>query len=187
MNDVTRILERIERGEPGSAEELASRVYAELHAMAEREMARERPDHTLQATALVNEAFLRLVPATGCSFESRAHFFGASASAIRRVLVDHARRRARLKRDATHAPLTPDVPSPTSAIDDNRLIDLDDALAALAENSASLAKLVELRFFAGMTLPEVAMATGVSEATVARRWRVARAWLAGQLGDAHDS
>lgn len=185
MPDVERILQEARDGRPEAAEELARTLYEELRGLARRELAGERPDHTLQPTALVHEAWLRLVdPAgSGPSFENRAHFFGAAATAIRRVLVDHARARASDKRGAPwrREPLTGrDV-----ALEEERWLALDAALERLAELSPLKARIVELRFFAGMTHGELARALSVSEPTVRREWRVARAWLRDELeGDA---
>ena len=181
MTDLTRILERAERGEEGAAEHLAAALYEELRAIAGRQMADERTDHTLQPTALVHEAFLRLVGDGGNSFRSRAHFVGAAAVAIRRILVDHARRRAREKRGGGRRRMHLDEVDPVAPIQDDALLALDDALTALARSSPTTARIVELRFFAGLTIPEVAQQMGTSECTIEREWRGARALLRGEL------
>ncbi|MFG0316842.1 MAG: sigma-70 family RNA polymerase sigma factor [Planctomycetota bacterium JB042] len=184
MNELTRILENAERGDEGASERLAALVYDELREMARREMRGERRDHTLQPTALVNEAYLRLLGDEGTSFENRAHFFGAAASAIRRVLVEHARRRSRLKRGGGRERI--DLDEALDAADpirDDRLLALDEAMERLASFDEAKARLVELRFFAGMTVPEIARARRVSESTVAREWRLARSWLQGALDE----
>ena len=183
MAELSRILREVHEGRPDAADELARLLYDELRALARRELAGERPGHTLQPTALVHEAWLRLVGGgDGPGFESRAHFFGAAATAIRRVLVDHARQRASARRGAhwRRRPLTgADVAAPEP--DDERWIALDVALERLAALSPEKARIVELRFFAGMTHAEVARVLAVSEPTVRREWRVARAWLRDEL------
>jgi len=151
--------------------------------MARREMAKERGDHTLQPTALVHEAYLRLVPGQDEGYENRAHFFGAAASALRRVLVDHARKRARSKRGGDRLRVSLDTAEPMVPLADEELLELDDALSALADFAPLPARIVELRFFAGMTVEEAAHTLGTSASSVQRSWRVARAWLRGQLSD----
>ena len=181
MADLTRILRESRAGQPGAAKELAVLLYDELRAMARHELAGERPEHTLQATALVHEAYLRLVGTDGGAFESRAHFFGAAATAIRRVLVDHARRRARAKRGGGEAHLSLEVLDPAQPISDAELLGLDEALARLAVLDPTKARIVELRFFAGLSVEELAKLLGASESSVRRDWRLARAWLQQQL------
>jgi RNA polymerase sigma factor (TIGR02999 family) len=180
MPDLTSLLQAANGGDPFDAERLAVLLYAELREIARREMARERLDHTLQPTALVHEAFLRLVGDEGASFENRAHFFGAAARAIRRVLVDHARSRHREKRGGGRRRVEVDELEEVELVApqrDEELLALDEALQRLAELDEQKAKLVELRFFAGMTLDEAAATLGVSQSTVVRDWRMARAWL----------
>jgi len=181
MAKLTRILRESRAGRTGAAEELAALLYDELRALARQELAGERPEHTLQPTALVHEAYLRLVGGDGGSFENRAHFFGAAATAIRRVLVDHARRRARAKRGGGMAQLALDEVDPAQPISDAELLGLDEALARLGELDPTKARIVELRFFAGMSVEELARALELSESTVRRHWRMARAWLRGEL------
>ncbi len=184
--DVTRILEASQQGDVDAAEELARVLYEELRSMARREMAEERPDHTLQPTALAHEAYLRLLGSEGTSFENRAHFFASAATALRRVLVDHARSRARDKRGGglvrvPFADLDPEeAPAQLPAAE---LLALDAALERLAVLDPLKARVVELRFFAGLTFEQLAKALGLSESTVQRHWRMARAWLRGQVGD----
>lgn len=191
--DVTQVLQRVRRGDEHAVEQLVELLYDELRALAQHAMAAERADHTLEPTALVHEAYLRLVKGDDAkAFENRAHFFAAAATAIRRVLVEHARRRLRLKRGGDRARLEfADVveggaPTP---VRDERVVALDAALEKLSSFDAAKARLVELRYFAGMSVPEAALALGVSESTIAREWRVARAWLQGELQDprAHGS
>ncbi|HVS18190.1 MAG TPA: sigma-70 family RNA polymerase sigma factor [Planctomycetota bacterium] len=181
MDDFTMLLEQAGNGDPAAGERLAERLYSELRALARREMAGERPDHTLQPTALVHEAYLRLMGVGEERFESRAHFYGAAARAIRRVLVDHARSRRRLKRGAGGVRIELDGLELQAPERDARLVALDDALERLAELDPRKARLVELRFFAGMTLEQAASALGASPSTVARDWRTARAWLQSEL------
>jgi RNA polymerase sigma factor (TIGR02999 family) len=179
MNEVTRILSEIEPGDSSAAERLLPLVYDELHRLAAARMADERADHTLDATALVHEAYLRLVGDQ--HFEGRAHFFAAAAEAMRRVLVDHSRNRARLKRGGGRHRIDLDrLTDPASATDED-LLALDEALERLARRYPQAAKVVKLRFFAGMTLDEAAETLGVSLRTANRQWAFARAWLAAAL------
>ncbi len=165
---------------PTAPEALASLLYEELRAMARRALAGERANHTLQPTALVHEAFLRLAGADA-SFENRAEFFGAAASAIRRVLVDHSRRRASLRRGGAWSRVEDAPPMEGGDDGDERWLALDAALERLAALSPEKARIVELRFFADATNAEIASLLGVSESTVAREWRVGRAWLRQEL------
>jgi RNA polymerase sigma factor (TIGR02999 family) len=166
---------------PGSAT-LFPLLYAELRRLARRYLGRERPGHTLQATALVHEVYLRLVPQVDATWEDRGKFVGIAAHVMRRILVEHARSRRRLKRggDAERLPLEQDV----AAVDPDaeRWDDLDRALDRLAALDPRQAKVVELRYFGGMTVEEAARVLGVSEKTVKRDWSVARAWLRRELG-----
>lgn len=181
MSDLPRILRAAQEGDPRAAQDLTALLYDELHAMARREMARERAGHTLQPTALVNEAYLRLVEGQGAVFADRDSFFAAAANAIRRVLVDHARRRARDK----HGGRVPRVPleglDVAEPLTDEDILALDDALERLRELDAGKARLVELRFFGGLSMAELARTLGASESTVQRQWRLARAWLRSHL------
>ncbi|MBK7876610.1 MAG: sigma-70 family RNA polymerase sigma factor [Planctomycetes bacterium] len=184
MPDFHRILRSAQEGDPEAARALSALLYEELHALARRAMADERPDHTLQPTALVNEAYLRLAREPDGSFADRESFFAAAANTLRRVLVDHARKRGREKRGgaAARVPLEGlDVAVPLA---DDELLSLDDALAALAEQDATKARLVELRFFAGLSVAEAGHVLGVSESTVQREWRMARAWLRARMDGA---
>jgi RNA polymerase sigma factor (TIGR02999 family) len=186
LNELTSILQRASGGDAVAAERLAVLLYDELRALARREMAGERDDHTLQPTALVHEAYLRLVGAEGATFESRAHFCGAAAQAIRRVLVDHARRRARQKRGGCARRVDLEELRLVAGEDGDELVALDEALARLAALDPPKARLVELRFFAGLTIDESARLLGVSTSTAVRDWRMARAWLQCELDDATD-
>ncbi len=178
MADVTVLLQRIDDGDPGAAAELLPLVYAELHGLAAAKLAHQRAGHTLQATALVNEAWMRLAHGAALpTFQGREHFLRTAAMAMRQVLVDHARRALRAKRGGgaereplEGLPLSHDV----SEMD---ILEIDDALKSLEEVDPELAQLVVLRYFGGYPMPEVAQLTGVSLSTAERRWRMARAWL----------
>jgi RNA polymerase sigma factor (TIGR02999 family) len=178
MNDVTRILSAIEQGDPKAAEQLLPLVYDELRTLAAQRLAHERPGQTLQATALVHEAYLRLVDPQGAgAWNSRGHFFAAAAEAMRRILVENARRKRSLKRGGglVRQPLEEAELVAPGLGDD--LMALDEALAKLAEKDPLKARLVELRHFAGLTLEQAARALGLSTTTAHRQWNFARAWL----------
>jgi RNA polymerase sigma factor (TIGR02999 family) len=164
----------------GSPEALVSILYDELHRLAHHYMRNERPGHTLQTTAIVNEAYLRLAGIEHIQWRDRSHFVAMAATAMRRVLVDHARGRARDKRggDLTITPLDADVSAPEPDVD---LLALNDALDRLASLDSRQARIVELRYFAGLTIEEVADALDVSSGTVKREWSIAKAWLYREL------
>ena len=174
---VTRLL----NGEAADSGRLLEVVYDQLRGIAQQRMAHERRDHTLQATALVHEAYLRLVGDAEVSWANRAHFFAAAAEAMRRILIEHARGRARLKRggDGGHAP----VRRPLNVLDlaqehdPAQILTLDEAICRLSEQDLDAAQVVRLRFFAGLSVEETAAALGVSPSTVDREWAFARAWL----------
>ena len=170
----------------GPSPRLLDLVYDELRALAEHYLASERPDHTLQATALVHEAYLRLVDQTRVQWHNRGHFFAVAATAMRRVLINHARSHGRLKRGGDAHKLSIDEALTIGAEPDERLLALDDALTRLADLDARKAQVVELRFFAGQTIEESAAAIGVSEATVRRDWDFAKAWLLNDLTSGDD-
>jgi RNA polymerase sigma factor (TIGR02999 family) len=187
MSDVTQILSAIDQGDPHAAEQLLPLVYDELRRLAARKIAQERPGQTLQATALVHEAYVRLVnePASatseakdgGVHWDSRAHFFAAAAEAMRRILIENARRKRRLKHggDRERVELKEcDLAGPEP---DDDLLALDEALCELERDEPLKAKLVKLRYFAGLTLEEAAAGMDISRATAARYWTYARAWL----------
>jgi RNA polymerase sigma factor (TIGR02999 family) len=182
---VTQLLAEIDRGDPRAAHALLPLVYDELRRLAAARLAREPSAHTLQATALVHEAYLRLVgddpaDAAAPAWNGRGHFFAAAAEAMRRILVDAARRRQTLKhgRHATRVPLDPDaLPSPDAPVPPDDLLALHGALDRLAAEDAVKARLVTLRYFAGLTLREAAQALQISDATADRHWAYARAWL----------
>jgi RNA polymerase sigma factor (TIGR02999 family) len=160
-------------------------VYTELRKLAASYLRVERPDHTLQPTALVHEAYLRLVDQRSVNWQNRAHFFGIAAQMMRRILVDHARRRQAAKRDGATYRLYTSEEEATAR--DPELLALDEALSGLEALDARQARIVELRFFGGLTVEETAEVAGVSPATVKREWRTARAWLAREIRPAGDA
>jgi RNA polymerase sigma factor (TIGR02999 family) len=181
QHEVTRILRSLDLDDRGQAERLIELVYDELRTLAARQMRRERDDHTLRPTALVHEAYLRLVDAPDVSFEGRGHFFGCAARAMRQVLVDHARRRLTDKRGGGWERVTLEGEVGAEDAFVAEILDLHTALEKLAVNDEALAALVELRFFAGLTLDEAAEARGVSRRKAAKDWSVARLWLQREL------
>ncbi len=182
MNDVTRILSAIERGDSLAAERLLPLVYDELRVLAARKLAREKPGQTLQATALVHEAYLRLVGAEDPGWNGRGHFFAAAAEAMRRVLINRARDRGRLKRGGDRGRVDlENLRDPFEARDED-LLDLHEALDRLAAAYPRPAELVKLRFFAGLSLADAAATLGISARTADREWMFARAWLRDALG-----
>jgi RNA polymerase sigma factor (TIGR02999 family) len=179
MNEVTHILSCMERGEPRAAEELLPLVYEELRKLAAQRLALEKPGQTLQATALVHEAYVRLVDTEAIQrWESRGHFFAAAAEAMRRILVEQARRRGRLRHGGglrrLHLLDAEDAQSPT---DDQQVLALDEALTRLAAVRPQAAELVKLRFFSGLSADEAAPLIGLSPRSARRLWAYARAWL----------
>jgi RNA polymerase sigma factor (TIGR02999 family) len=184
MSDVTRILSQIESGDPSAAEQLLPLVYEELRKLAAAKLALEIPGQTLQATALVHEAYLRLVGGRQeQDWNSRGHFFAAAAEAMRRILVEQARHRGRLKRGGHRQRVDLDS---ACAIQEGPSLDilaLDEALTKLSLSEPAKADLVKLRFFAGLTMPQAAEALGVSLATAERHWTFAKAWLYSELAD----
>ena len=177
MNDVTELLGKAAGGDARSLNQLYEHVYAELRAIAARKMASERPGHTLQPTALVNEAYLRLGGAEQFKFQNRAHFFGAAAEAMRRILVENARRKARLKRGGDHERVDLEHLDLAETTPDEKVLLIDEALEQLEKQDPQRARVVVLKFFAGLTNQEVAASLGVTERTVERHWAYARAWL----------
>ena len=183
MNDVTRILSAIEQGDSQASEQLLPLVYDELRRLAARKLASERPGQTLQATALVHEAYLRLIGGDQPrDWGGRGHFFAAAAEAMRRILVDSARRKARLKRGGggRRLEVQDDLPAPAAPVED--ILAVDEALDHLAVRDAGAAELVKLHYFAGFTLEEVADILGISPRSAYRSWAFARAWLFRRLG-----
>jgi RNA polymerase sigma factor (TIGR02999 family) len=178
MTEVTRILSAIEAGDPSAAEQLLPLVYDELRKLAAQKLAHEKPGQTLDATALVHEAYLRLVdPVTTQRWDSRGHFFAAAAEAMRRILVNRVRDRRRLKRGGGWRRLRLEQLDLSLAEPPDELLDLSEALDKLAQEDPACAELVKLRFFAGLTLDEAAQALGVVRRTADRYWAFARSWL----------
>jgi len=177
MARLTVILNAIERGDSGAADRLLPEVYQELRVLAAQRLSQERPGQTLQATALVHEAYLRLVGSESCSWRGRGHFFAAAAEAMRRILVERARRKKRLRRGGSHQRVELDGNDPTSEQPPEILLALDEALGKFAREDPVKAELVKLRYFAGLTIPEAAKALDISKATADRYWSYARAWL----------
>ncbi len=177
VSDVTVILDAMQRGEPKAAEELLSLVYDELRRLAARKMAGESPGHTLQATALVHEAWLRLAGNGQPTFAGRAHFFAATAEAMGQILIDHARRKQSLKRGGGVPKLDLDQVDVAARADDETLLLINEALERLAKEDSPAAELIKLRFFVGLTNDEAARVLGISERSAKRYWTFARAWL----------
>lgn len=182
MSDVTRVLCQIQSGDPSAAEQLLPLVYDELRKLAEHRMAQENPDHILQATALVHEAYLRLVDVDQARhWDSRGHFFAAAAEAMRRILVENARRRGRQKRGGDLRRMGLDGLDIANNVSDDRLLAIDEALERLAREEPQAARLVELRFFGGLSISEAGEALGLSRTAAYEQWAYARAWLRCEL------
>jgi RNA polymerase sigma factor (TIGR02999 family) len=182
MNEASRLSSAAEQGDPRAAEELLPLVYDALRDLASRRLEREAPGQTLQATALVHEAYLRLIGGDpGRRWEGRGHFFAAAAEAMRRILVDRARDRRRLKRGGGHARIDLDLAAVSVDDPGDDLIDLDEALTELGREDPLCARLVALRFFAGLTQAEAAEALGMARRSADRHWAYARAWLYDRL------
>jgi RNA polymerase sigma factor (TIGR02999 family) len=182
VKEVTRILSDLARGDRHAAEQLLPLVYDELRRLATQKLAQEKPGQTLQATALVHEAYLRLVEVDPSpDWNSRGHFFAAAAEAMRRLLIENARRKGRRKRGGDLQRCDIEVNEPTVAGADTDVLAVDEALIRLAAEHPEKAELVKLRYFAGLTLTDAASALGISIATAGRHWRYARAWLAREL------
>ena len=185
MSEVTRILSAAEKGDPRAAEQLLPLVYDELRKLASARMVEEKPGQTLQPTALVHEAYLRLVGGGPSNdWDSRGHFFAAAGEAMRRILVESARRKIRLKRGggSTQAELPDDLPAPAAPVED--VLAVGEALDELAAQNATAGELVKLHYFAGFTIEQSAELLGISHRTAYRTWAFARAWLFRTLGDA---
>lgn len=177
MSDVTRILQSIEEGDPKAAEQLLPLVYEELRKLAAARMAQEAPGQTLQATALVHEAWLKLAGSNRQQWRGRAHFFGAAAEAMRRILIDKARRKASQKRGGAQPPEELHESRIQFQAPSAEILAVHDALDALAAEDHMAAQVVKLRYFVGLTIPEIADALGLAARTVDRHWAFARAWL----------
>jgi RNA polymerase sigma factor (TIGR02999 family) len=178
MTDVSQILSQIESGDPNAAEQLLPLVYVELRKLAAAKLANEKPGQTLQATALVHEAYLRLV---GCEptpqWDSRGHFFVAAAEAMRRILIENARRKGRKKHGGDIQRVEWDESDLATTLPDERLLAIDEAIDRLLEEDSQAAELVKLRFFAGFSITEAAEVLGISRSTAYAQWAYARAWL----------
>jgi RNA polymerase sigma factor (TIGR02999 family) len=188
MSQVTLLLDAIDHGDVAATDRLLPLVYDELRTLAAQRMANELPGHTLQATALVHEAYLRLVgpdeeQGKKIRWQGRAHFFGAAAEAMRRILIDHARRKRRLKRGGQSLPGVRDRELPLVTADPLDVLELDEVLNVFAAQYPEKAELVKLRYFAGLSLGEVASVLGFSRATANRHWAFAKAWLYRELCD----
>ena len=180
---VSRILRAAEAGQPLDQDALFSLVYEEMKQIAARHLSRERPDHTLQATALVHEAYMRLIAGEPLAWSNRAHFFFSAAEAIRRILIDHARAHRSAKRGGGRARLPVSVEDLAVNDDPETILAVDEAFSRLEESDARAARIVRLRFYAGLSLEETAQALQVSERTVRREWTYARVQLFRLLGD----
>jgi RNA polymerase sigma factor (TIGR02999 family) len=187
MTEVSRILSAIEEGDPYAAEQLLPLVYDELRRLAAQKLAHEKPGQTLQETALVHEAYVRLVGSGDAAerrpqrWENQGHFFASAAEAMRRILIDRAREKRSQKRGGGRKRLDIDALDLAIQATPDQLLALDDALAKLAREDAAAARLVELRYFAGLTVEEAGKALDMSTATAYRHWKYARAWLHGEL------
>jgi RNA polymerase sigma factor (TIGR02999 family) len=185
MSDVTRILSQIESGDPQAAGQLLPLVYEELRKLAAAKLAQERPGQTLQATALVHDAYLRLVDVERAQhWNSRGHFFAAAAESMRRILVDNARRKQSKKRGGGRVRLDVDQLAAATSERADDVLDIDAALVGLAKADPQAAELVKLRYFAGLSIPDAAVALGVSPRSADFLWAYARAWLLRSLGGA---
>ena len=184
VTELTVILQRLEQGDPHAAHELLPLVYEELRKLAAQKMAHESPGQTLQATALVHEAWLRLGGDDQPAWDNRGHFFAAAAEAMRRILIDNARRKQTLRHGGGAQRVNLEALELAASLDDAQLVALSEALEQLAAHDARKAELVKLRFFAGLTHEQAARVLGVSEPTVKRDWAYARAWLFREMNSA---
>jgi RNA polymerase sigma factor (TIGR02999 family) len=183
MTDVTRILSQIECGDPQAAEQLLPLVYEELRRLAAQKLAQEKPGQTLQATALVHEAYLRLVDSENARrWSSRGHFFAAAAEAMRRILIENARRKGRQKRGGCLQRIDLDKADLASTVSPDELLAVDEAIEKLAREDPIAAQLVRIRYFAGLSVEQAGESLGISRANAYRHWSYARAWLHCELG-----
>jgi RNA polymerase sigma factor (TIGR02999 family) len=187
MSEVTQVLSAIERGDPHAAEQLLPLVYEELRLLAAQKLAQEQPGQTLQATALVHEAYLRLVGGDGQRWDGRGHFFAAAAEAMRRILIDRARSKQAAQHGGGRQRVDLDEVEPAGRMTDQEVLDLDDALARLREQDPSAADLVKLRVFAGLSVEQAGEALGLPRTTAYRQWTYARAWLRARMGRGEDA
>jgi len=181
MSDVTRILNAIEQGDARATDELLPLVYEELRILAAQKLSQEKPGQTLQATALVHEAYIRLVGNEPQSWNSRGHFFAAAAEAMRRIIIENARRKKTVKRGGALQGVGPLQADPFGEGTGEDLLALDEALARLSASEPMIGDLVKLRYFAGLTIDQVAQIQGISRRTVIDRWAYARSWLAREI------
>ncbi|MBD0370223.1 MAG: sigma-70 family RNA polymerase sigma factor [Pyrinomonadaceae bacterium] len=179
--EITQLLLELSNGNRAAVDALLPLIYDELRSLAANYLRRERPDHTLQPTALVHEAYLRMIDQTRANWQNRAHFFGVSAQMMRRILVDHARAHNAGKRGADFQKLSLEDNIDKAVERSSELIALDEALTDLAEIDEQKARIVELRYFGGLSAEETAEVLGVAAVTVKRHWRMARAWLYGRM------
>jgi RNA polymerase sigma-70 factor, ECF subfamily len=180
--DVTRLLEELRGGNEDAVARLVPLLYSELRRMAASYLSRERRDHTLQPTAVVHEAYFRLVDQKNVHWQNRQHFFGVAAQAMRRVLVDHARSHQSLKRGGAQGKVSLESAMVCATDRSAELVAIDEALGRLVTFDPQQARIIELRFFGGLTVEETAQVLGISPATVKRDWSVAKAWLAREIG-----
>lgn len=186
-NETARLLREVVRGNRPAADRLMTQLYGEFRALARRYLGRESPAHTLQATALVNEVYMKLVDQTRVDWKGRTHFFAIGAEVMRRVLVDHARRKGRAKRGGGLQQVALDALPTISAHSEANVLAVHEAIEELAKLDPRQAKIVELRFFGGLTVKEVAEVLGVSQRTVEAEWTMIRAWLRRRLSDEDQS
>ena len=183
MSDATRIIEQIDQGDPAAAAQLLPIVYDELRRLAAARLDREKNQHSLDATALVHEAYLRLVDVRNPQqFNGRSHFFGAASEAMRRILVEAARRRQSLKKGGQHRRVDADPDLISDGKSEAEVLEIDEALGRLADENPQVAKLVELKYFANFTIDEAASILEVSPRTAHRHWAYAKAWLRVEIG-----
>lgn len=184
MSGVTLILDQIEQGDPSAAEQLLPLVYDELRKLAAQKLAHEKPGQTLQATALVHEAYIRLVNDDKAqNWNSRRHFFAAAAEAMRRILIEHAREKARTKRGGGRHRVDIDAAALATTVTPDQLLAIDEALGRLALEDPAAAELVKLRYFAGLSIEEAGKTLAIPTTTAYRHWHFARAWLHSELMD----
>ena len=188
MNEVTQILNRIQSGDPNASANLLPLVYEELRQLAASRLTKEKPGQTLQATALVHEAYVRLLgDGSSDSWSNRGHFFGAAAEAMRRILVEQARRKMRIRHGGEFDRVDLNTGIALTAGPDDNILDLHEALSKLQEADSARAELIKLRYFAGLTVAQAADAMGISVTTAERYWRFGKAWLLAEMSDEADS
>lgn len=179
--EITQLLQALRAGDREAEDQLLDVVYGELHRIAARHMRRERIDHTLQATALIHEAYVRLIDQQAKDWQNRTHFYAVAAQVMRRILVDHARTHGTAKRGGGQYKVSLDDALPLTTEQSDALVALDEALSRLSKFDPRKSRIVELRYFGGLSVEEIARALGISSRTVKRDWTVAKAWLYGEL------